>query len=281
MKQEDIQVPEPSKNSSAGNSTEANIAITDDTSSRRMLPVILATVFSVLWSAGFGYALYIYFPQNPEFVEIISLVAAYSTPVAIFWLIALAIQRTDPLLERRLAIANNLHKAVAPVEMAENKLINLNKSLQTELSNIEAVSELAAERINNLENRFQEQISNLFSATADTEAKTTSIRDILARERDSLGTLSTDLERRFLTLEKTVNTIAETLEQAGHSVNSNANTAKSKLDESLQDYSETAAELEARFQAGYKWPGKPVKRPDTSYEYASHSPERTGGIGRT
>ncbi|UTW54203.1 hypothetical protein [Kordiimonas sp. SCSIO 12610] len=246
MKQEDIKVPESSKEENASNSSENTATLSDNESTSRKLPVILATVATFAWIMLCAVGLYYYFPQNPEFIDVISIIAASTTPIAIFWLIALAIQRTDPLLERRLAIANNLHKAVAPVEIAENRLRELNKSLNNELANIEAVSELAAERIGNLEGRFQEQISNLFSATADTEAKTTSIRDILARERDHLGTLSSDIERRFLTLEKTVKTISSSLEQAGHSVNSNANTAKSKLDESLQNYSETAEALEER-----------------------------------
>lgn len=51
---------------------------------------------------------------------------------------------------------------MAPVEVAEQRLAGLNRSLQKELTNIDAVADLAADRLANLEDRFQSQISDLF-----------------------------------------------------------------------------------------------------------------------
>jgi predicted nucleic acid-binding Zn-ribbon protein len=241
MKKEDIQVP-------ANSNADQEEPAASNTPTRRLAPVVTASALTIIWTALGLYVVLTGDILPAPLVDLAPLVSAYATPIAIFWLVALAFQRTDPLLERRLAVANNLHKATAPVDEAERRLIALNKSLKTELKNIEAVSELASERIENLENRFQEQISNLFSATADTEAKTTSIRDVLSRERDSLGSLSSDLETRFMTLEKAVGAIASELEDAGHSISASANTAKSKLEESIHDYGESAGEIEERIE---------------------------------
>ncbi len=217
---------------------------------RRLAPVIIATSLSVLWTA-----LAVYFlSTSPNAFEDTSitalavLIAGYATPIAIFWLIALAFQRTDPLLERRLAMAQNLDKALSPVEMAEQRIKALNKNLKKELESIDAVADLAADRIQNLENRFQEQISNLFTATADTEARTTSIRDTLARERDAIDSTTQNVEERFNKLEELVTTIAASLDNAGHTFASTADGAKDRMDESLENISAMTENFENRLE---------------------------------
>jgi chromosome segregation ATPase len=225
---------------------------------RRLLPFTLALSTTVLWLAGAAYYLYSAgalsdFTADPA--ALIGLIGGLTTPVAIFWLVALAFQRTDPLLERRLAMAQSLHKAIAPVEVAEQRLAQLNKSLTKELQNIEAVADLASDRIDNLEKRFQEQISNLFSATADTEARTSSIRDLLERERGSMSDLTKDIEGRFNSLETIVSTIAARLEGAGEHAANTADNAKSRVDSSLDALAGATEAMEARLGKASKHVG--------------------------
>ncbi len=215
---------------------------------RRYAPVIIAIFLSVIWTGLTVYYLY----STPSALsqiavtDLAALVAGYATPIAIFWLIALAFQRTDPLLERRLAMAQNLDKAISPIELAEQRIKLLNKNLRKELESIDAVADLAADRITNLENRFQEQISNLFTATADTEARTTSIRDTLEREREAIGETTQEVQERFNNLEQMVASIAAELENAGHSVATSADSAKDRVDSSLENLSLATENFETR-----------------------------------
>lgn len=215
--------------------------------SRRLMPAILATLFSILWTGLTGYYLLTDSAISvTSAVEMASLVAGYSTPIAIFWLIALTFQRTDPLLERRLAISQNLHKAVAPVEIAEQRLADLNKNLTRELTNIDAVADLASDRLKNLEDRFQSQISDLFTATADTEARTVSIRDILAREKESLSTLTQEIETRMTALESVVGEINTQVEGAGLTAAASADHARERVNSSLDAFGQATEDFEAR-----------------------------------
>ncbi len=196
--------------------------------SRRLIPVIVALGASLLWLIAVSY--YVLMSSGTALNTLGlsglgSLVAGSFAPIGLFWLIALVFQRSDPLLERRLAIAQTLHKAIAPVEEAEKRLDILHGQISKELTNIDAVSLLAAERIDNLEDRFQEQVSNLFSATADTEAKTTTIRDTLQRERDAIETMSSDIESRFGNLETLVIGLTTAIQEASSSAHESADTA--------------------------------------------------------
>jgi len=219
---------------------------------RQLAPVIAAGSLTFIWAAAGAY----FFLQSNDAAALVSslptlstLIAGFSTPIAIFWLVALAFQRTDPLLERRLAIAQNLHKAIAPVEAAEQRLGLLNKTLRKELENIDAVADLAADRIGNLENRFQEQINNLFSAAADTEARTTSIRDILERERGAIDSTTKDVEGRFKALEEMVERMANQLEGTGRTVEYTADQARARIDLSFETIDKATGEFEVRMDA--------------------------------
>lgn len=215
---------------------------------RRLVPVVAAGTLSVLWTI---FCLYLLAESNlpaetKSLIDFAGLLAGYATPIAIFWLVALAFQRTDPLLERRLAMAQNLHRAIAPVEAAEQRLAVLNRTLRKELESVDAVADLAADRIGNLENRFQEQISSLFSAAADTEARTASIRDVLERERTAIDGLTVDVEGRFASLETMVQKIADRLEGAGETAANTADHAKERLETSLINISEATENFETR-----------------------------------
>ena len=134
------------------------------------------------------------------------------------------------MLERRVDLSQNLHKAIAPVEIAENRLDALTRKLRKELDNLNAVSDLAAERISHLETSFQEQVSNLFTATADAEARSVSIRDVIARERSELDTLSNDLVDRLQQLEGRIEGMTKSLDTARSAAEkSAANAEKSAL----------------------------------------------------
>lgn len=197
--------------------TEAQLAADVRAGSRkRLAPIIGASLFSIAWVSFISYLVYagdLALSATNVSAQVLEL-APLCLPVAIFWLIALVFQRSDPMLERRLALSQTLNTAMAPVEQAELRLASLSKHLRSELKNVEGVSALAAERIENLESRFQAQVSDLFSAAADAEARATTISEALARERAALDTMSQDLLERFTSLKASVNEIDHDLQQS-------------------------------------------------------------------
>jgi len=171
----------------------------------RWMPFVIASILSVAWLGVGAYILYATAAfEGSGLAASLSLVSGLMSPLAVIWIMALVFQRTDPMLERRVAVAQTLHKAVAPVEHAERRLVDLQAKLIRDLESIDAVAELASDRISNLEDRFQSQISDLFSAAADTEARTTSIRESLSRERSALKDLTDDVVGRFENVETKV-----------------------------------------------------------------------------
>jgi DNA repair exonuclease SbcCD ATPase subunit len=253
MSRVDLGFPEVPENETETNIKDHEVssdnAVRSTVKTRRLLPVYLAGIASIAWTAVAAY----FITSGPsislsqiELGTLASLVSGYTTPIAIFWLAALAFQRTDPLLERRLAISQNLDKAVAPVEIAEQRLIAMNRNLKKELNNIDAVADLAADRLTNLEDRFQSQISDLFSATADTEARTASIRELLEREKDSIEALTKNIETRMNNLETTANTIHDRVETAGSSAASAADHARDRVNTSLEAFGNATEDFEAR-----------------------------------
>lgn len=245
-------------------------------SMRRLMPVLLASLSSLVWLVGAGLYLSGTYPDGIAALkgaDLLSLVGSLATPVAIFWLIALAFQRSDPTLERRLALSQNLHRALAPVEVAEARLASVTQSLKKELSNIDAVADLAADRIANLENRFQEQVSSLFSASADAEARVTSISDTLLRERDEITAHLVDTQARFDSIEQAMRqmqaalleTVDKTeersmkartliddgclhLDQAGQSLTSTLQASTATLSENRRSVDKVASDVDLKLQ---------------------------------
>lgn len=222
-------------------------------SHRRLVPIYIASSLSVLWLAAAGYytatSNLLSSSASLSVIDMGSLFAGLFTPLALIWLIMLAFQRSDPMLEHRLAISQNLHKALSPVEQAEQRYHQLHSSLEKELVNIEAVADLAADRIGNLEGRFQEQISNLFSATADAEARTSSIRETIERERNSVTDLTEAMEDRFAALEETLTTITEKLTSAEHKAISAAQSATEHSEKQMTLLDHQASDFETRLHA--------------------------------
>lgn len=117
-------------------------------------------------------------------------IAAAGVPLCLIWIVSLVLQRADPLLERRLAIARTLNSTIAPVDAAEAKLDKMLERLRRDVGTVDQTVLLASERIGALEERFKAQVSELFSATTDAEAKSASIREQLKRERESMQGLT-------------------------------------------------------------------------------------------
>jgi len=249
MSKAELDFPEIDKTADSEQTASNNADPKSVGKTRRLVPVIAATLLTLLWTiAALAYLL-----ASPERLQLLnsisvlaSFVAGYTTPIAIIWLVTLAFQRTDPLLERRLAVAQNLHKAIAPVEAAEQRMSQLSSNLQKELQNIDAVADLATDRIKNLEDRFQDQINNLFSATADTEARTTSIRDVLQRERSAIGDTTKEIEARFKALEELVERMANQLEGTGRTVEYTADQARARIDVSFDTIDKATSNFESR-----------------------------------
>ncbi len=213
------------------------------------LPVKIAAGLSVIWVIiATAYFMNLSGAASLEIspANLATYIAGLATPIAVIWLITLAFQRTDPLLERRLDMSQNLHKAVAPVEEAERRLNQLSKNLGKELDNIVAVADLASDRIENLENRFQAQISDLFSATADTEARTAIIRETLSRERGQIETLTSDISQRFEQIESLVDKLSHDIDNSSNKAVKNTESARSQIDQSINLLSSKTEELENR-----------------------------------
>lgn len=147
-------------------------------------------VASGAWIIAFGYG--VYWALTSGQIDVLSagaigiLVGAFCAPLCLIWIMTLVLQRSDPLLERRLAIARTLQASIAPVDAAEAKLDRMLQRLQRDIAMVDQTVMLASERIGALEGRFKDQVSNLFSTTTDAEAKSATIRDQLRRERDSM-----------------------------------------------------------------------------------------------
>ncbi|RMB08982.1 hypothetical protein BXY39_1629 [Eilatimonas milleporae] len=228
---------------------EPEVAAKRTGGSRRLWPVTAAGAVSGLWLILTGWLLYrtgLNSVIGLPVTDLAALVAGVATPIAIAWLIALAFQRTDPLIERRVALAQHLHRAMSPVEAAEVRLAQLHKGIIKELDHIDAVADLASDRVKHLENRFQEQISNLFTATADAEARTSSIRDTLARERDAVSALVTNVEDRINGLEAQMGEIRARMAEAGEKAAETARDARSHLDESLGTLNDSSEDVAKR-----------------------------------
>ncbi|WND02507.1 hypothetical protein QGN29_13215 [Temperatibacter marinus] len=218
--------------------------------SRRLVPLAVAVSLSIVWIAAVTYFIYgsSIVLLSLSIADLGAIFAGIFTPIALIWLMMLAFQRSDPMLERRLALSQNMHKVISPVEQAEARFEHLNKAIRKELTHIDAVADLASDRIDNLEGRFQEQINNLFSVTADVEARTTSIRDTIERERDEVGALATDLESRFSALEIQLGTIINHLDQAKDKTIETVEAAATHSSEQAGFLHHKVSEMETRLQ---------------------------------
>ena len=119
-------------------------------SSRRLWPVYAASAATLLWTGGIAWAAYRagFFVNGAKMPlpDLAALIGGLASPVAVFWLMALVSQRTDPLLERRLEITRGMKKALAPIEAAEKKLVFIRKNLDGQVKNIELATDVAAQR---------------------------------------------------------------------------------------------------------------------------------------
>lgn len=255
MAERDISAASGAKPDSAATATHAadGAADTAFNPQRRLWPVYAAAVASVLWLMAVAGALYWAWTQNLIAMvtpaDIAAGVAGLMTPIVCAWLMALVFQRTDPLLERRLALARTLNRAIAPIDAAEIKLNQLLERLRRDVDTVERTVELAAERIDTLEARFQSQVSDLFSATADAEAKAASIRDLLRRERESLDGLVSGLTDRAQAVETAIGTVAGRVGDAEQAAQRAADAIGARLETERHQLSAAMEGAAAQFAA--------------------------------
>lgn len=185
---------------------------------RRKTLVIASFGMSVLWVAvcvgGLFWANSAGLLGANTPANVATFIGAFGVPLCLIWIVTLVLQRSDPLLERRLAIARTLQASIAPVDAAEAKLDRMLQRLQRDIVTVDQTVLLASERIGALEDRFKEQVSNLFSATTDAEAKSASIREQLRRERDSVEGLIETLSQHLVSMKKTIEDAADKTIQA-------------------------------------------------------------------
>ncbi|WP_149999402.1 hypothetical protein [Iodidimonas gelatinilytica] len=216
---------------------------------RRLWPFAFAAVLSTLWVMAAGYAAMragLFNPDNPlQLVDLAALIAGVLTPLAIVWLIALVFQRTDPLLERRLEIAQDMDRALAPIEHAEKRLDQLLVRVRHDMDHVEAAVDLAASRIDSLEGRFKSEIADLFSVTADAEAKAASIQDMFRREREALGQLDEQVTQRLRQSEETADSFSERVIKAAGAAGDAVDKASGTLDDRGQSLIASAEQAAA------------------------------------
>jgi F0F1-type ATP synthase membrane subunit b/b' len=183
--------------------------------SRRLWPVYTAGITSIAWVVGFFVFSMIegFFTsrQAMSTTEFALYAAGMTSPIVVFWLIALVYQRTDPLLEQRLDIAKGMAKTLAPIDQAQDRLKDISTNIEKQLKLIEAATDIAGQRIQNLENRFQDEVNHLFTATTDAEAKAASFKDMLKRERLALEMFASDMDVRINIAEETFSSLSKSI----------------------------------------------------------------------
>ncbi|MFZ5609129.1 MAG: hypothetical protein ACOY99_05930 [Pseudomonadota bacterium] len=221
--------------------------------SRRLWPVYGAAGASLVWLILALGALYwaagLAMVDSPTPSEIAIYVAGLVTPIVAFWMIALVFQRTDPLLERRLAVARSLNQAVAPIDAAEQRLDALIQKLNKELQTIDKTADLAGERIAALESRFEAQVSGLFSATAEAETSAAAIREQLQREREALTAFSSGLEEQTRKVQGVLEMMTAQVEDAADHARKTVHHSTERLAAHTQALGEAAAAGESRLSS--------------------------------
>ncbi|MBB4210529.1 hypothetical protein EV659_102323 [Rhodothalassium salexigens DSM 2132] len=217
---------------------------------RRIVPPLLAGVATLAWFAAIGYALasgrVAIDPASLGPIDVGALLGGGLAPVMLVWLAALVLQRTDPLLEHRLDIAQNMNRAFAPVDAAEARVKLLNSRLTKSVEQLDVAGKLAAERIGSLEQSFRGEISELFSVTADTEAKATAMREALRRERDALGALCAQLDDTLAEAEQRLGGATQSLAAGTESLANQTRTSVDTLDGVRVELDRTAGETADR-----------------------------------
>ncbi len=225
-------VADPVTAEGAGTSVADAAALRDDGDRRTAVSLGGRRRFGPLWGAGLLSGAWAVFAGwlvatgvdwsagVPPPAELGAIVAGLAAPIAIIWLVALVYQRSDPLLERRLAVAQTLDRALAPIDHAEARFDQLIGRMRQDLERMSAVVDLAGERIDRLEDRFKAATADLFSATADAEEKAEAIAGRLQAERARMEALDAALEKR-----------GEGLEAAGERLSERAGAATRLLEE--------------------------------------------------
>ncbi|GAB4126253.1 MAG: hypothetical protein Kow00104_11290 [Rhodothalassiaceae bacterium] len=215
----------------------------------RSWPMLLASALSISWLGAVAFvgwrAGLLTGDVRIALFDLAPLVAGILTPIAVFWLIALVIQRSDPLLERRLGIQRTLDRALAPIEHAEKRLDHLVARMKRDMDHIEAAVDLAASRIDSLEHRFRNEISDLFAATADAEAKSISIKEMLKAEREALAAVDAVIADRLQTLGDAAKGFSATIAAASEESRASASAAASLLDASAEAFVDRAKQAGA------------------------------------
>ncbi len=222
-------------------------------------PLRMAAIFSVLWVVAFV-ALAILSPWG-EAVRAAGpaawtgALAAAMMPLVLFWLVALVVQRTDPLLEHRLGIARNLDATLAPIDHAEKRVLLLREDLRAGLAELEATAELTGERLESLKTRFSEQLDQLFSAAAAAEERAQAVAERLEEERALIARSSAALEEQEHRLAELVASSEDRLVAAAARLQESEETLAARLEqldalstEIAERISGTAATLEADLQ---------------------------------
>lgn len=219
---------------------------------RRMWPVYAAAAFSLIWIAAavvlLGFARREGLVGPLSAVDIGVFIAALFTPIVTFWMMALVFQRTDPLLERRLAVARTLDHALAPIDAAEHRLDGILSRLTKDLQTLDHTVDLASERITALEHRFKDQLSELFSATTDAENRAKTISDLMQKEREALKGLSSALELQAKDIQSGLEIMISNVEDSGNNSRATMREATDRVAEETERLAQTAQSAAERLE---------------------------------
>ncbi len=213
-------------------------------------PVTISTILTIAWLTFCGFIAsngYIDI-TGLSIIELSSLFSAVFIPLIMLWLICIALMRTNPLSGNQHSLTKGLDQLLGPVDIAQNRVSNIVKNLQTEIKNIEDAADLASGRFKNLENNFQEQISELFRATENADDKSTALKDKLATERDAITLLATEIEKHtdkisnqiklykqdVLSVQESVTKQSETLDNEMNFQNKTLNSRAIEIEDTLE-----------------------------------------------
>lgn len=243
---------------------------------RRFRPLLLAGIATIGWLAISSYGIHssIGFSAIWNLDTLTSLSGGILLPIVLFWLVALVFQRTDPLLERRVSMIQNLNTTLAPIDSAEQRLKEINKSIHNQFESIEAIADIASNSIDKLEKRFDEQTTQLFAASAEMEIKSTVIRDRLTTEREAFHSISENIDEKLsnindamaglkTSIEGTNKTVGDTIDtaiektreqaevviSASHELTTNLDKSQTSLAKQNEEVMQTSDAIESRLAA--------------------------------
>jgi predicted nucleic acid-binding Zn-ribbon protein len=216
-------------------------------------PIILAIAASLIWAGASIYLVSIHEMDWAEtgltIQDITLMVTGFMTPFIAIWLITLIFMRSSPLRDQHAALVLGLEGLLDPVNIAERRIDQLIEKLQKQINDVNAASDAATEKLMALESQFIDQTEKLHNETAVTENRTVAIRETLARERQAIQTLNSEMEHRTTEIHKMVEDLSESLRTAASDARAQMRDSEVSLAQNTALLTEEAGLAKANLEA--------------------------------